>query len=261
MAARTFMLTALCISLLSGPAFAMSKNCNDGGGEPAPTEQSLQDILDDLVVSGPPIDASAPSPFELFVAGSTGITAQIITATEDLFFGIYDGTDPENRAKLLKSGLPANFISSVSFSDDGRITFPKIPGGPSNGRHAPPANGWHGGGGKLDSLCSFDGPFGFFVQGAPDHSVVYIFTEDALNGGGPGVLAFQGNGQTTIKLPGLKEGVFRTDQFILAFDVDGDGVFGDLVVAISGLDVPVPEPGTAVLIGFSLLILGRLRRS
>ena len=43
--------------------------------------------LDDLVVSGPPIDASAPSGFELFNAGSTGITAQIITGIDGLGFG------------------------------------------------------------------------------------------------------------------------------------------------------------------------------
>jgi hypothetical protein len=242
----------------------MSKN--DCGPKPEPTEPSLQDILDDLVVSGPPIEASSPSPFELFVAGSTGITAQIILAADDLYFGIYDGDDPTNRAKLLKSNSPSSFIASVSFSDDGTITFSKVPG---FGRGHGHAYGWnkhgkhwkHGGGGKLDSRCGFDGPFGFFAKVLDGHDSVYIFTEDALNGGDERVLAFQGNGETVIKLPGMRAGVFRPDQFILAFDADGDGVFGDMIVAIAGIDVPLPEPAAALLIGVSLLALVRLRRS
>jgi hypothetical protein len=256
---RTCVLTALCVALLASPAFAMSKN--DCGPKPEPAEPSLQDILDDLVVSGPPIDASSPSPFELFVAGSTGITAQIILAADDLYFGIYDGDDPSNRAKLLKSGSPSSFIASVSFSDDGRITFPKLSGsGKGHGWHKH-GKSWKHGGGKLDSRSGFDGPFGFFAKVQDGHDSVYIFTEDALNGGDERVLAFQGNGETVIKLPGMRAGVFRPDQFILAFDADGDGVFGDMIVAISGLDVPVPEPAAALLIGVSLLALVRLRRS
>jgi len=236
---RTFALTILCVGLFASAASAMSTNCD--GGEPTPptAEQNLQDILDDLVVSGPPIDASTPSPFELFVAGSTGITAQVIASTDGLVFGIYDGDDPNNYATLLVSGSPTTRISTVAFSDDGTITL-------SN---------------KAASTRSgFDGPFGFFVKMADDDGFVFIFTEDALNGGAQRALAFQGNGQTTIQLPGLSAGIFRADQFILAFDADGDGVFGDMVVALAGV-VPVPEPTSALLIGISLVALLRLRRS
>ena len=242
MTTRLFVLTLLCVGLLSGPAFAMSKNCN-GGGEPTPTpiEQNLQDILDGLVVSGPPIDASAPSPFELFFAGSTGITAQIITTTgvgDGMLFGLYPGDDPTNHPVLLSAGFPTSYVQAVSFTDDGTIRW-----------------------GNDSSRSGFDGPFGFFAKVIDPESTVFIFTEDALNSGGTGALVFQGNGETRIKLPGLLSGIFRPDQFILAFDADGDGVFGDMVVAISGIDSAVPEPGTALLIGVSLLALVRMRRS
>jgi hypothetical protein len=240
---RTFVLTAFCVGLLAGPAFAMSKNCDGAGGEPTPTpsEQNLQDILDDLVVAGPPIDASTPSPIELFDAGSTGITAA--DASSDavaLYFGIYPEGDAQNLALLLSSGLPTDYVATVSFTDEGSIVY----GFPQD----------------RVSRSGFDGPFGFFVKIVNDDSPVFIFTEAALNGG-VRALAYQGNGQTTIQLPGLQAGIFRPDQFILAFDADGDGVFGDMVVAIAGIDVPVPEPASALLIAASLLALVRLRRS
>lgn len=242
---RTITLTALtifCVGLLAGPAFAMSMN-GDGGEPTTPptSEQNLQDILDDLVVSGPPIDGGTPSPFELFVAGSTGITAQVITATDDLLFGIYDGDDPTNRGTLLMSGFPTSFVSAVSFSEDGTITLGSNP--------------------DAQTRSGFDGPFGFYVKQQDEGGFVFIFTEAALNGGTARALAFQGNGETVIQIPGLAAGVFRPDQFILAFDADGDGVFGDMVVAIAGIDVALPEPASALLIGLSLLALVRLRRS
>jgi hypothetical protein len=242
MTIRSFVLTLLCVGLVSSPAFAMSKNCDGGpSGTPAPTEQNLQDILDDLVVSGPPIDAGSPSPFELFSAGSTGITAQVITAIDDLWFGIYTGGDPTTQAVLLGSRDPSTFVKSVSFTDQGTIIFGTGP------------NDWRSG---------FDGPFGFFVKNVAVEPFVFLYTEDMLNGGAQRAIAFQGNGQTVIQIPGLQAGTFRPDQFILAFDVDGDGNFGDMVVALAGIEAgAVPEPAAALLMGLSLLALVRLRRS
>ena len=258
---RTFALTLICVGWLAGPAFAMSKAASHGHSHgSAPVEENLQDILDGLVISGPPINASSPSPFELFEAGSSGITAQVISASDDLFFGIYDGSDPTNRGVLLKGSMPSSFVSTVSFSDDGRITFPKVQYGHGWGhwKHGK----WSRGREKFESLSGFDGPFGFFVKSGKGSGAVYIFTQDALNSGGAqGALVFQGNGETTIKLPGLKAGLFRPDQFILAFDADGDGNFGDMVVLVSGIDRGVPEPASALLIGVSLLALIRMRRS
>jgi hypothetical protein len=219
----------------------MSKNCNDGGGGgvPATEEGNLQDILDGLVVSGPPIDANAPSPFELFVAGSTGITAQVITAIDDLHFGLYAGGNPLDAAAILNSHSPTSFVAAVSFDDQGVITF---------------------GSGVNDWRSGFTGPFGFFVKSTASAPFVVVYTEDSLNGGSNRALAFQGNGQTTIALPGMQAGTFRPDQFILAFDVDGDGNFGDMVVAIAGIETGVPEPAAMLLIGLSLFTLVRTRR-
>lgn len=259
MGIRTYVLTVLCIGVLSTPAFAMSNNHRATSSSlPQTDEQGLQDILNSLVVAGPPIDASSPSGFELFDAGSTGITAQVITAVGGSF-GIYDGDDPNNRATLLHGNWPTSFVSTISFSDDGRITFPKVSGWPSQKKKALKAYS-RGGSWKLDTRSGFDGPFGFFMNTKQPGGPVYIFTQDALNGGEQRALVFQGNGETTIQLPGLRAGIFRPDQFILAFDADGDGEFGDMVVAISGA-VGVPEPATALLIGFSLLGLARLRRT
>jgi hypothetical protein len=237
MTIRSFVLTLLGVGLVSSPAFALSLNC-DGGESPTPVEGNLQDILDDLVVSGPPIDAGSPSPFELFVAGSTGITAQVITAVDHLYFGIYPGGDVDNRVVLLHSDDPTSFVRAVSFTDQGTIVL----------------------GNEVRS--GFDGPFGFFVKNSATDPLVFVYTEDLLNGGAQRALAFQGNGETVIQIPGLQAGTFRPDQFILAFDVDGDGQFADMIVAIAGIETgAAPEPAAALLMGLSLLALVRLRRS
>lgn len=240
---KTFVAIALTITLFAGPALAMGT----GGGEgPVPSsEQPLQSLLDELVVSGPPISVDDAISSELFRAGSTGITAQMVStsAENEIYFGIYPGADPTTTPLLLWNGMATSDVVAVSFLDDGSITF----GGPFHG-----------------SRNGFDGPFGFVAKVInDDESRVWIFSEDSLNGGSERMKIFQGNGSTVIQIPGLQAGTFRPDQLLVAIDADGDGEFGDMMVAIAGIEFaePVPEPATMLLFGLSLLTLVPLRRS
>jgi len=74
---------------------------------------------------------------------------------------------------------------------------------------------------------------------------------------------FQGNGATSLKIPGLAPGLFLESQYLIAFETglgeNNDGGFNDFIVLISNV-VPVPEPALAWLIGASSLVALRRRR-
>jgi len=221
------------------PNFFHGSSHSHPSGTPTPT---LQQILDGLVVSGPAIDANAPSGVDLWDNTSGPMTAQVVVdftgAKQTLFFGMYAADDPKNRAFLLTDNLKPSDVATVSFLDDGKIT---ISGG-IKGRS------------KADG---FDGPFGFFVK-IPGHfkneSPVFLFTEAELNGGLVKAKVFQGNGETQLKFPGLAPGLFLTNQFLIAFETGNDNGYNDFIVSVSGI-VAAPEPALCLLVGASLAAL------
>jgi len=205
------------------------------------SQPTLQQILDGLVVSGPALDANAPSGIELWDNSAGPMTAQIVadyTGKKDrVYFGMYAADDPTNRAFLLADFLKPTDIATVSFLEDGLISI-------------------RGGLTRRSKADGFDGPFGFFAKVAPKHEErVVLFTEADLNGGSVRAKVFQGDGQTTLKLPCLSPGLFLPSQFLIAFETDGDDRFDDLLVLVSGIVPHVPEPRLAWLLGVSLAAL------
>ena len=226
---------------------------------PAPVAESapsLQQILDGLVVSGPPIDANAPIDVELWQNSSGAMTAQLVANytpdSEGTWFGMYDPDHVNNPAFLISDALTPADVATVSFLDNGSIT---IQGGPQTGP-------------KL----GFEGPFGFFAKNFDPKGIgdtIYFYTQDALNlGNAPRAVVFQGNGSTTLKLPGLAAGLFLPGQFLIAWETGlgdaNDGKFNDFLVLVSNIvPVTVPEPAFALLLGISALavVCGRRARS
>lgn len=216
---------------------------------PAPT---LQQILDGLVVSGPAIDAGAPQNIQLWQNAAGPMTATFVVdytpRADGIWFGMYDADDPGNPAFLLSDIITPSDVATVSFNDDGSIAVT---------------------GGLKPKSFGFDGPFGFFAKNfAPDDSraSVFLFTEADLNGDGVRAKVFQGNGMTTLKIPGLAPGLFLESQYLIAFETglgeNNDHGFNDFVVLVSNL-AAVPEPGLAWLLGASTLavLFGRRFRS
>ena len=85
------------------------------------------------------------------------------------------------------------------------------------------------------------GAFGFFVK---TQDGIY-YSADSLNGGAARSVAYQHG---------------SSSNWAVAFDIDGDADFNDVVLYAESL-VPVPEPGTMVLLGSGLLVAIRSRRA
>src|SRR5262245_11697632 len=190
----------VCLLLLAQPAAAHSFHQQHGpqkhgqvfhghkGPKPcAPSagDDALQGHLDDLVVSGPPIDAGAPSGIDLWDNTSGPMTAQVVVDNTGhgtaLWFGMYPENDPANRAFILSDSMSPEDIATVTFLDTGSIVI-------------------RGGIKPKVKAEGFDGPFGFFakVASAKSDSPVYLFTQADLNGGQIRAKVFQGNDQTVL---------------------------------------------------------------
>jgi hypothetical protein len=253
---RAAISAVVCLALLARVAVAHPM---DWGRRSAPTAPAptLQQILDGLVVSGPPIDASAPINVELWQNSSGPMTAQVVLdfTSKRIKFGMYDPDHVDDPVFMLRGMMKPADVATVTFNDDDSITV-------------------QGGGHRKNPQLGFEGPFGFVVKNFDskhkhkgDNGL--FFTQDALNpGGSPRALVFQGNGQTMLKLPGLAPGLFLPGQFLIAWETGlgdaNDGKFNDFLVLVSNI-VPVtaPEPAFALLLGISslALICGRRARS
>jgi hypothetical protein len=238
------------IALYTAPAAAVTISTGTPG-EPQPPvgDQSLQEILDGLVVSGPPIDASAPSGAELFNYSGNPVTTELLFRLPDpgrvIAFGIYDADDPDNRAYIYIDGFLASDVATLSFDGSGSISIND--------------------GVATQTYTGFDGPFGFFLKTRSEGTdPVFLFSEADLNDDVERMKAFQGNGETMLQFPGADPSLFLPDQFLLAWEAgagDGnDGDFNDYIVSVSAITA-VPEPGAAALLGLALGALARTRRA
>jgi len=207
---------------------------------------SLQQILDSLVVSGPPIDAGAPQHIELWDNASGPMTANVVldfTGRSDaVWMGMYPAGNSANRAFLLADTMTPADVASVAFNQDGSIVI---------------RDGLE----PLTTAAGFDGPFGFFakIASATSDSPVYLFTQADLNGGEARAKVFAGNGLTTLRFPGLQPGLFLQNQYLIAWETGDDGGFNDLIVSVAGI-VPVPEPVSMGILGIASLVALRARR-
>jgi hypothetical protein len=237
MAQRSFLVALVCLAVIAqtaaGAPLSKRKAVTPQGTTTTPT---LQQILNGLVVSGPAIDANAPSNVQLWTNTSGPATAQLVydnTGKQSVKFGIYDPDHPGDGQFLLDDKMKPSEITSVAFRDDSSIVIA---------------------GGKNKKANGFDGPFGFFAKIPADkHDIAFLFTQPELNGEIVAAKVFQGNGQTILKFPGMSPGLFLTSQFLIAFETNKDGQFNDFIVSVSGL--AVPEPALALLLGMAAAAL------
>jgi hypothetical protein len=236
---RTLISALVCLAMVAQTAAAHPMKLKPHP-VPSSSPESLQQILDGLVVSGPAIDAGAPQNIQLWDNASGPMTANVVVdftgRSQTAWFGMYPADNPKDRAFLLVDSMKPSDVASVAFLDDGSILI-------------------RGGIKPKSKAQGFDGPFGFFVKiSSKGDSPVFLFTESDLNGGTVRAKVFQGNGTTTLKFPGLQPGLFLENQFLIAFETGKDGGFNDFIVSVSGI-VAAPEPALSCLLGLSLAAL------
>lgn len=233
---------AVLVLLVAGPASADAVNTNrpillgDNG-----FEDNLQEVFDSITVGGPGIDAFADQTgFALFTNQASGgavatFIVEITSGAGTQTIGLYDANAPSNLIEIFGASDTAGEQKLISFLANGQV---KINGVVS---------------GTLSSNT-----FGFYLQTGPDQT---WYTEDSLNGGNPQALVYRGDGATTLQIDPFFPGLFSSDEYIFAFEdgsyANSDRDFQDAVFLVESI-TPVPEPGTAALMG--LLGAGALMR-
>ena len=191
-----------------------------------PTDGSLQTILDGLVVSGS-IDAVQDQISRgLFTPGPSGgsvlsLISSAMPSSDVWTIGLYDGVNPSSHAPVFMTTEGVGTYKFLSFMANGdiRVNFAKVASG-------------------------FGEHFGFYASSTTDE----VFSVDALNPASvASALIFQGDNATRMQLPGFSASVFSSNEFIVAFDLDGNANFSDFVFMAESI-IPVPEPATLSLL-------------
>ncbi|MFB2938643.1 DUF4114 domain-containing protein [Aerosakkonemataceae cyanobacterium BLCC-F154] len=217
---------------------------------------SLQNLLDELTVSGPKIDTvNDQTGFNLFTnTASSGSVATFmfeIAGNASLNkFGIYNPSGI--KAELFAGINDVSDGTTVNFLGNGDVTVSTIGFAPGN--EPDPI---------IKKYTGFGNIFGFYLD-TPEGT---FYTQNSLNPNGfQQAVVYQGNNQTELQIAGRSPGRFTSNEFIIAFEDllrgssgNSDSDFQDLVVLVESItpkkdDVAsIPEPGIATsLLAFGL---------
>lgn len=235
---------SLWIALASAPAGAAPI------ADPPGDELSLQALLDEMTAHPGAIDAVLDQSGVELWSNASGLATFTLVAElspdPDRFqFGMYSAMDPEVQALIFPGGADPFLQKHAEFLDDGSVRI-----GPTLGS------------GRI--TADMGTMFGFFVEDRNAQLLPTLFTEASLNGGSVRAVVFQGDDQTLLQVtPDRAAELFLDTEFIIAFDIDGDSDFNDVIVHAANIVpkvVATPAPSASLLLGLGILALRATRR-
>jgi len=213
---------------------------------------SLQNLLNDITVSGPGIDTvNDQTRYDKFTSTATGnSTSSLMFEFAELDpnskFGIYSAKKPDQKVLLFDGANYEGAGSTVYFSND-RIAV------------------WTG---------QFDPNGGGLVFDPPPNVERYnyswnkyrtiFYTQDGLNGYEQAVV-YRGDDETVLDLSGSRSGTFTDNEFIIAFEDEwlggiSDSDYDNFVVMVESIE-SVPEFGRLAGLGVvAALCIAMIRR-
>lgn len=222
-------LALLVMFWLTGNALALS--FSDNG-------TALQGLFDNLAVDGDndiavTADYIADNADSTWMITATGgsfsrLVFDLSAAQQDNAFGIYSHGQ---HVELFSGAAGAGARAVLEIGDDGSV-FVNL----------------------HDTGLDFnDNRFGFYIDAANQR----FYSDTALNADGfDHMAAYRGVGEMA-QPPGVKAGPWTAGEFILAWDTTltaDSGAYNDFVVMVESVElVPVPEPGTLLLLGSGLI--------
>ena len=204
-----------------------------------PGDNTLQELLDSLVVAGPGFDAVNDQQNQAYFASSaSGLSLSCLAADPavpvdpiEFVLGIYAIDNPDIRAVLFDASSQGGDMSVVSFRADASVS---INFGPA--------------------VANLGSRFGFFLTA--DQQT--WFSDDTLNPNNQAaVLIYQGDPANTLQMPGLRPGRMTPYDFIIAFESGDNQSFADMVIVAESISL-VPEPATVMFLAAGLACVRRL---
>jgi len=213
--------------------------------------KELQELLNELTVSGPGIDViEDQKPFALFTNQASGASEstllfEIAGFAPENVFGIYQAGDPSFRVPLFDGDNDLGDAASLFFLADDSVAVSSLAFPPDVPPVADP---------NFNTYEDFGNMFGFYLTNPRGET---FFSEDRLNGGDPQALIFQGDDETVLQAPGRQPGIFSDNEFIIAFEDQvfssnrSDQDFNDFGVIVESI-TPKSTPEPATLAGLGL---------